>query len=475
MEDDVQPKSVLGEEEGVRVRGALPWEAVGKERSGRNVWTGDSGLFDMEENPEELRRIAGKFAPVVSENKKRAVSTTAQKQAGSKISVLDPKRATTISVAMKRMKIQPNKLGKLAWALRDMNESFLTPSAVEIMAKSMVWASPQEIAVLKSKVKEGVDLSEPDALLWYLATAVPDTAERIDALQFRYEFSELVSGLIAATSMLKAATLEILSSGLLKRVLRVVVLLGNKINEAAAPLGEDPPIPVVGVHITSLAKLTTVRSPLDRNMSVMDCLVEYLQKTAPECFDVSDELMVLPNVRDHSLNQLVQMLKDAKKGVEKCNRIKKMETFCSSAFRKLTEIEKEASQAKQSFEKCLDYFALSHGSMDADVFFTHLMNFLQAFDKAVQDMEEKQRRRPTQGGGTGGRMGGRRPSFMVRVFGPGGGGTRGGGGGEALDTLGELPLKTGAAALGSSAGGRSQRKTSFMPRQSIFGRIKPNQ
>jgi len=213
----------------VQVRQTINWEALPEDKvchlDRSTVWFGGSGLFDIEQNDVELARIASLFTPNKQE-KKVSISKAARE------SVLDNKRATTISVAMKRMRLAPAKFGKLAWALRDMNESYLTPTAVEILMKSQVWATPKELEDMKARQRDGFELADPDALLWFLATSVPDMSARVSALAFRYEFDEIVGELIRATSLIKAASLEVCSSELLKRLMRVVLLIGNNINES---------------------------------------------------------------------------------------------------------------------------------------------------------------------------------------------------------------------------------------------------
>jgi hypothetical protein len=205
----------------------LPEEVVaGSDRS--TVWNGGSGLFDIDINEQEITRIVSLFSTGRPNPKKFSII---KMNSSNRESVLDQRRSTTISVAMKRMRLQPSKFGKLAWALRDMNESYLTPTAVEIMMKSQLWATPKEIDDMRARIREGSELADPDALLWFLATSVPDTATRVSALAFRYEFDEVLGEMIRATSLIKAASMEVTNSELLKRLLRVILLVGNNINE----------------------------------------------------------------------------------------------------------------------------------------------------------------------------------------------------------------------------------------------------
>jgi len=406
-------------------------ESVVVETDRSNVWNGGSGLFDIEQNETELSRISSLFAPVKSDKRLSLGPKTGRE------SVLDPRRATTVSVAMKRMKLQPSRFGKLAWALRDMNESYLTPTAVEILSKSSLWATPKEIEDMKARIKAGRELADPDALLWFLATSVPDMAARVSALSFRYEFDDIIGEMIRATSLIKAASLEVCTSELLKRLMRVILLVGNNINECQGGS------PVWGISITSLSKLSTIKT-VDKSLSVLDCTVAYLDQMAPETFEVSDDCNCAPSAAKYSLAQESKVMQEARKGLEFVGKMKGLEKFYKSALKKLDEMDRELKSAKEAFDKCLDHFCIARGKFDTNEFFGILEEFFESFDKAVVGHEVRQRQLTNPNV----RSGLMNPSFMQQR------------------RESSYSFNNAAAPL--------PRKVSYM-RPSIFGRMKPGQ
>lgn len=358
----------------------VPWEhlnqnsVLGLTRS--SVWNGGSGLFDIEQNDDELDRICQLFSLQA-----RVVSTKFAKE-----SVLDHKRATQVSVAMKRLNLVPmnqTKLGKLAWALRDMNEGYLNANAVEIMFKSKLWPSAKEVELLKRKQPES--MPECDALLWFLHTSIQDMESRIQAMFFRYEFEDQRQEMVRATGLVKAASSEVCGSELLKRTLRVCLLVGNYVNETfGAPAAW-------GVHLTSLSKLSTIRTT-DKSLSVLDCVVEYLDLCAPECFGVGEECTCTPMAAQFSLKQERAKLLASRKTLETLvRRFKPMDHFYFTAARALDHIEREFAQAETAFARCLEHFCLDASSMDTKEFFETLQEFFTQLDRSVVALEQRQR------------------------------------------------------------------------------------
>jgi hypothetical protein len=209
----------------------IDWEQPPSEKGlaiqDNSIWNDANASHFENVDCVELARITSLFEPSRSDkrrsNRQHPVA-----------SVLGAKRSTTISIAMRRLKLQPPKFSKLADALSRMDEGFLDSSTVELFLKSSIWASDEELQLLKARICEGFELAEPDSLLWFLAVAVPNTNERIRALAVKHEFEVIMNQVIKATSVIKSASLEVISNALLKQLMRVILLVGNRINKGIA-------------------------------------------------------------------------------------------------------------------------------------------------------------------------------------------------------------------------------------------------
>ena len=189
------------------------------------VWNGGSGLFNIDADATELEKIALLFDEKWSNANSRNAKMT-------KDSVLSTKRATTLSMALRRLSLRPPRLAKVGLALRTLNEAYLDESVVDLMLKSAIWANNEELSRIKSRVYAGQVLADPDALLWFMAVTVPDCESRLLAMGIRYEFDDWLNSTIRAMSIIKSACMEVCTSELLKQLMQVSLLVGNSINQA---------------------------------------------------------------------------------------------------------------------------------------------------------------------------------------------------------------------------------------------------
>ncbi|KAH9259550.1 hypothetical protein BASA81_001971 [Batrachochytrium salamandrivorans] len=359
-------------------------EPVLSNRGVSNVWSGGSGMFDIEDDTATLDMIAAMFA---RQAPKLAPNLTAS-SAIKKVSVLDPRRTIKISLAMKRMGLEVKKFPKLIWALKDCNESYLTSDAVEILFEAQVWATPSEAHELKTKIRlDGGEelLANEDLLLWYLVKSVPDCGERITALSFRFDFDAQLNITLQSMAILRSACAEICSSQLLKRLLRVVLFVGNSINNQAAS----------GIALSSLMHLNDYKSPVKSGVSFLDCVVAYLDVCAPEAFEVSDELMLIEKAACDIAPLLTQQasLVELKRELgKKVKPIRGLTDFYNQALERLQKAEIELQDTKQSFTRCLEYFCLNSttGSIDNVEFFGTMFEFLEDFNDAIGRLQTKQ-------------------------------------------------------------------------------------
>lgn len=365
----------------------INWEHL-PEPTGRgpsNVWSGGSGMFDIEDDTATLDMIAAMFARQAPK-----LAAAAAPSAAKKVSVLDSRRTIKISLAMKRMGLEVKKFPKLIWALKDCNESYLTSDAVEILFEAQVWATPAEAHEIKTKIRlDGGEelLANEDLLLWYLVKSVPDCGERITALSFRFDFDAQLNVTLQSMAILRSACAEICSSQLLKRLLRVVLFVGNSINSQAAS----------GIALSSLMHLNDYKSPAKPSVSFLDCVVAYLDVCAPEAFEVSDELMLAEkaacDIAPLATQQasLVELKRELGKKVKP---IRGLAEFYAQALDRLQKAEIELQDTKQSFARCLEYFCLHSTAagqqMDNVEFFGTMFEFLEDFNDAIGRLQTKQ-------------------------------------------------------------------------------------
>jgi hypothetical protein len=110
------------------------------------------------------------------------------------------------------------------------------------------------------------NLASEDLLLWMLCKAAPDCGLRVQAMNFRYEFESQLSAIVQSMMILKAACAEISSSQLLKRLMRVILLVGNFVNTNARDHSDAA---ASGIQLSSLMHLKEIKSAVSKDVSFL--------------------------------------------------------------------------------------------------------------------------------------------------------------------------------------------------------------
>jgi len=125
-------------------------------------------------------------------------------------------------------------------------------------------------------------------------------------------------------------------------------------------------------------------------MSVLDCVVTYLDQVFPEAFGAGDDCTCVAEAAKYSLKEQAKALEKARSKVAFIKRFPDMDRFYWYTTKKLDAAEKELRLAKVSFGKCLQYFCAPE-DMDTDEFFGCLTDFFQCLDVAVAAHEVRER------------------------------------------------------------------------------------
>lgn len=196
-------------------------------------------------------------------------------------------------------------------------------------------------------------------------------------------------------------------------------------------------------------------------MSVLDCIVEYIQANSPELLEVADECTCVTEASRYSLNEQLSASLEIRQRLAAVRTIGGMEEFFKAAMEKLDKIENDLAQAKRSFKKALDYFAVSPTEdLDTDSFFSMISDFFMCIEQAVDAREARERLAAVQS----------RPGHVVFDQTA-----------RAADSTGSMGSKASTASTRLSIFKRpsrststSSKKTSIIQRQSIFGRMRPS-
>jgi len=241
--------------------------------------------------------------------------------------------------------------------------------------------TPEEARLLREAAGP---LEPPDALLLSLS-GVPDLQARVEALSFRYVFDEVAALTHREAARVAAATAQVRTSARLKDLLRVVLVVGNKINQDT-----DPETRVRGFTLASLLKLSQTKS-LNRTTTVLDFLTSFVRKKVPDLVHVAADLDRVAAARRLRASGLDRTVRDLRRGVQALSRFPELEPSTARAVHALNGLEAAVQHARAAYADLLEYFG-EDAAMESDEFFDTLQSFMDAFGASAERHRAKEER-----------------------------------------------------------------------------------
>ncbi|CAK5091774.1 unnamed protein product [Meloidogyne enterolobii] len=356
--------------------------------------------------------------------------------------------------------------------------SVLSPDQVEILLP--IVPTQDECTKLKeyaSSNQNSSNLNNP----WELLTAedqflaqlmgIERLSQKLLIMKFMGDFNDSVRLLIPQIQKVTAAAKSVHNSKKFPKIIEIILAIGNAMNGQRRA-------PVYGFRLSSLDALSILKSPKDRNVTLLHCIVELIADKFPHLLDFSGELKLAENGATVNMETIGTDVKDIetkfgqalteqkRKGKEETPQL--LNTFLESAEANIQSLQSNYKLAQEAFGECAEYFGEVPGRIQPDVFFTRIVSFCKHFEQARTENEAKrkaeQRQLETQQK--------RRSAQTTRRSGGTSSATRSGGGPSSQDRLlDELNAKFIQSLNGSSGGGGGKALKSSKLNDGDFERI----
>jgi hypothetical protein len=204
------------------------------------------------------------------------------KQVVTKIQIVDSTRAMNGAIAMARVRVTFN---EIATALKSLRGAAFT--ADQLISLTEFLPTEEEAAALSNYVRgkgEVARLGETERFMVQMI-GVPDSAERFRCLSTQKRFSTVRKELSAGIKIIQRACDDVKGSVRLKKLLAVVLKLGNKLNVGAKQVN--------AFTLDSLIKLKDSKA-FDKKTSVMQFLVRLIAKQEPDTLHFCEDLANIP-------------------------------------------------------------------------------------------------------------------------------------------------------------------------------------
>lgn len=239
----------------------------------------DVGSFEDTFSQKESKKRApasfgGSKAEVEADS---APDAPAALRARKRVELVDAKRAYNINIRLARFKVEHTHICE---AIMSLDDSTLSLEELQMIAQLL--PTREEVAVVTAYQ------GDPEALgpveQWFLVCSkYQGLADRLKVFIFHESFGPLVSGLDHSLTLVQSAVQALRHSSTLRRLLRIVLVLGNYLN------GESRNGQAYGFDLAALEKLGGVKS-VDNKSTLLHYLVEYLERDEPAVLQVLEEL-----------------------------------------------------------------------------------------------------------------------------------------------------------------------------------------
>eukprot|EP00611_Tribonema_gayanum_P027897 TRINITY_DN701_c0_g2_i1.p1 TRINITY_DN701_c0_g2~~TRINITY_DN701_c0_g2_i1.p1 ORF type:complete len:599 (+),score=155.19 TRINITY_DN701_c0_g2_i1:533-2329(+) len=247
-----------------------------------------------------------------------------------------------------------------------------------------------------------------DAQFMVTVARIPRYTARLECTLFIRAFAEDAAFLKGRVTMVRTAVTEVVDSEKLRKLLVMVMNMGNFLNEGTRQGNAR------GFKMASLLKLETVKT-LDRTKTSLHVLAEWGKKSMPEVLKLEDDLQHCKEASSWSLTDLHSEIAAMRKGLtqvqaqlaasenqkDKPPQDRFAETaaaFLRTAVSRMHELEDLLQKTTAAYREAAQLFGEDPGTVPSGEFFALMTEFVTMLGRAVKEnhqrevLEEKRRR-----------------------------------------------------------------------------------
>jgi len=374
-----------------RLKADTIWSTLQEDEASSKVVIDDGEFEDL-----FIEKVE-KFAPKENEVKKTKPAETA------KIQIVEGKRAMNGAIALARVRIG---FSEIASALRNLKGAAFT--ADQLVTLSEFLPTDEETTALSNYLRGAGDISRLGVTDRFMIQmmGVSDSAERFRCLTTQKRFVTVRNELSGSIKVVQRACNDVKTSLRLKRLLAVVLKLGNKLNVGANQ--------VKAFTLDSLLKLKDAKA-FDKKTSVMQFLIRLVQSQEPDTLDFRNDLANVPDASQVSILTIQTDLKGLSSDIaaaqlivnDDCGSLEfdfskgdvpsdnQMEvitfpTFIHAAHIQMEVLRNELNCMQREYFDVLNYFG-EDPELNSEDFFRSLNEFGASFEKSVLEVNEAAR------------------------------------------------------------------------------------
>ncbi|KAM9325781.1 protein diaphanous homolog 2 [Gastrophryne carolinensis] len=361
---------------------------------------------DKFENPDLFSRLCQTFATqikarkaMVQEEEKKPMMT---KKKVKELRVLDSKAAQNLSIFLGSYRMPYDEIKNI---ILEVDEEKLSESLIQNLIKNL--PEQKELTALSQLKSEYEDLTEPEQFGVVMST-VKMLRPRLSGIHFKLTFDEHISNIRPDIINVTIACEELKKSENFKRMLELVLLVGNFMNSGSRNAQS------LGFNISFLCKIRDTKSA-DQKTTLLHFLAEICEERFPEILKFPEELEHVESASkvsaqtlkasldsmEHQIKRLEGDIKNFPKTDNSNDRfVEKMTSyiFAKSSREQYEKLSTMHNNMSKLYDNLGEYFSFDPRAVSVEEFFGDISNFRSLFLEAVKEnnkrreMEEKMKR-----------------------------------------------------------------------------------
>uniref|UniRef100_A0A672M940 ADP-ribosylation factor-like protein 6-interacting protein 6 n=1 Tax=Sinocyclocheilus grahami TaxID=75366 RepID=A0A672M940_SINGR len=321
-----------------------------------------------------------------------AVDMTMQKQKApqkgpNKVSLLEANRAKNLAITLRKAGKSPEEICK---AIQTFDLRTVPVDFVECLMRFMPTES--EVKMLRQYERErrpmdGLTVEDRFMMLFSKIERLP---QRMTIMAVMGNFNDSLQMLTPQLHAIIAASVSIKSSQKLKKILEIILALGNYMNSSKRGA-------VYGFKLQSLDLLLETKST-DRKQTLLHYIANVVKEKYPVVCVFYNELHYIEKAAAVSLENVLLDVKELQRGMDLTRREYSMhghnsllKDFIHHNEARLKKLLDDARIAQDAFDDVVKFFGESPKTMPPSVFFPVFVRFIKSYRQADEENEQKKR------------------------------------------------------------------------------------
>ncbi|XP_077184578.1 formin-like protein 3 isoform X1 [Paroedura picta] len=315
----------------------------------------------------------------------------ASHKAVNRVTLLEANRAKNLAITLRKAGRTTEEICK---AIHTFDLKTLPVDFVECLMRFL--PTENEVKLLRQYEKERKpleELSDEDRFMLHFSK-VERLTQRMAIMAFLGNFNENIQMLMPQLSAIIAASASVKSSQKLKRMLEIILALGNYMNSSKRGS-------VYGFKLQSLDLLLDTKST-DRKLTLLHFIAMMVKEKYLELNNFWQELHFVEKAAAVSLENVLLDVKELGRGMELIRRECSLHehnilrNFLSTNEGKLDRLQKDAKTAEEAYNTVVRYFGESPKMTPPSVFFPVFARFIRSYKDAEQENELRKKQEQAQ-------------------------------------------------------------------------------